>query len=209
MRVSGLSAFEEFACLFFLLQRICSKCCFHPRANFLLFFVRTSVYHHVELPALGQPRRCLLLDALASSSLRKDVPAYVLAPDGRRVLGSVCRLTNRFWLTMLGRGFLDQTSLSRTVAYQSFQIIPRPPPGTEVLMFRRGLPDDSSFSTKMVYKPFEIILSARSQSWMAMFRRGFLGDPSLSTAAACKSFKNTPNYLTQMDDVSSTAHLCP
>ena len=163
----------------------------------------------MELPALGQPRRCLLLDALASSSLRKDVPAHVLAPDGRRVLGSVCRLTNRFWLTMLGRGFLDQTSLSRTVAYQSFQIIPRPPPRTEVLMFRRGLLDDSSFSTKMVYKPFEIILSARSQSWMAMFRRGFLGDPSLSTAAACKSLKNTPNYLTQNDDVSSTAHLCP
>ena len=83
---------------------------FPSASKFLAFFVRTSVYHHVELPALGQPRRCLLLDALASSSLRKDVPAYVLAPDGRRVLGSVCRLTNRFWLTMLGRGFLDQTS---------------------------------------------------------------------------------------------------
>ena len=132
-------------------------------------------------------------------------------PRARRSTGSgFCLSTDKQVLADDVGSWLSRPDiLSRTVAYQSFQIIPRPPPRTEVLMFRRGLLDDSSFFTKMVYKPFAIILSAWSESWMAMFRRGFLGDPSLSTAAACKSLKNTPNYLTQMDDVSSTAHLCP
>ena len=147
MRVSGLSAFEEFACLFFCCSGFARNVvsireqisCFF-RQNFRIPPRGTSCAGSTEeVPSPRCP--CFVQSTQRRASVR---------PRARRSTGSgFCLSTDKQVLADDVGSWLSRPDiLSRTVAYQSFQIIPRPPPRTEVLIFRRGLLDDSSFSKK-------------------------------------------------------------